>query len=158
MLLSTLISVPVGVLAVMAWPFIRGFFARSIIPAVRGKLGDPIADCISKMFSLVDNVVTATRRVARQLLATFQQQVLGLNTKFHWKNAATIEARTTSYLRKAETGEIIEKVILTTVRPEDLPREIRDALMIHREAELDVKEAVSQRMQREILGLETAGS
>lgn len=158
MLLITILTISALTLAVMAWNYIRSFFARMFVPSVRHLLGDTVADCVGTLFSLVDEPLTKTRRVARQLFATFQRQVLGIKTNFYWRDAATIEARTTSHLRKAETGEIFEQVTVTSISPEDLPREVRDALVRHREAGMDVRDAVCQRIERDVLQLDTANA
>lgn len=158
MLLLSLLAISAIALAVMAWNYIRGTFARLIIPSARQLLGDSIADCIGNIFSLIDEPITKTRRVVRQLFATFKRHVLGINTHFYWRDAGTIEARTTAHLRKAETGEIFEQITVTTISPEDLPREIRDALVRHREAGIDLRDAVCQRMERDVLQLDVAGA
>jgi len=157
MLLLSILAISALTLALLAWNSIRCIFARMIIPAARQLLGDSIADCIGMIFSMIDEPVTQTRRVARQLFATFQHQVLGIKTNFYWRDAGTIEARTTSHLREAETGEIFEQITVTTLAPEDLPREIRDALVRHREAGMDLRDAVCQRVERDVLQLDIAG-
>lgn len=158
MLLLSILAISALALAVMAWNYVRSTFARLIIPCIRRLLGDSIADSIGMIFSWIDEPVTKTRRVARQLFATFKRQVLGMHTNFYWRDAATIEARTTSHLCKAETGEIFEQITVTTISPEDLPREIRDALVRHREAGMDLRDAVCQRMERDVLQLDIAGA
>lgn len=158
MLLLTILAISAIALAVLTWNYIRSLFARTLIPAIRRVMGDSLADCIGTLFSLVDEPLTKTRRVARQLLATFQQQVLGIKTNFYWRDAATIEARTTSHLRKVDTGEILEQTTVTKLSPEDLPRDIRDALVRHRTADMDVRDVVRQRVERDVLQLDTANA
>jgi hypothetical protein len=131
------------------WPYITDIFARKIIPFVRRKLGDYLADLLSSMIVWIDEPMAYLREKLVAAWRFFKQSVIKIVRKFRKKSATKVLETTEVWLRSQRPGAGIPMCEERELDWAELPPEIR-AEMIRRGSEtatIDIGKTVEDRVE-----------
>lgn len=90
----------------LAWPYIRDFFAKTIIPLLRHKLSPGVADVVAKVIVWIDTPVSMVRAKVKELYRAFKQRVLGLTSTLEQTSSRAGRITTESFVN--EDGKLIK--------------------------------------------------
>ena len=151
MLIEAIIVIGGIMISAVLWPYIRDLCSKTLIPSLRKLTGKTVANAVAQLVVWVDNPVSTFRRSAKSLLNTFKRHVLGISTKFRWKNANQVEAETKTHIA-TESGDVHEVTTVQVISADELPTKVRAAMIQRgqREAELDVRQAFVNQADKQL--------
>lgn len=125
------------------WPYIRNYIAERLIPWVRGKFNDEIANNIAVLIDFIDKIVTVARRNLKAGFEFFKTRILRMQSKYTKTSPTTAIKETETYLHTSD-GKILKRTETEEVAWEDLPSEIRSEMirMAAKEGTIDEKAAI----------------
>ena len=134
MLLSLLF---VAGVALFFWQSILSFFVNTFIPWLVKTIGPVAADVFKKIVTFVKGAVKWTRLQIRKAWAWLRARVLSIKTVYKFPGPKKCVRETTSYI-VSEEGNILENVTTEELAWEDIPADVRKALMKITEDEIAI--------------------
>jgi hypothetical protein len=137
-----------SILAVAYWPQIVDFFSTKLIPWVRDRISNNLADWIANFIIFADGKIVLVRRAVKQLWAAFKQHVLGSKMEVRKIDATTVACKTTTII-KDENGKFLQSTTEEVVDWDQLPEAIRSEINRQgkTEAAMDLKKAAEDRFR-----------
>ena len=145
-----IIEIFVGILILISvWPEIVDFFSTRLIPWVRTRISNSLADLIADFIVFADQVIVPVRRLVKKLWATFKQHVLGIKMEVKKISASTVAGKTTTIIQD-ENGKFMQSVTEEVINWDALPAAIRSEMNRQgtKEATMDLKKAAEEKFRQ----------
>lgn len=101
----------------LAWPYIRDFFAKTIIPLLRHKISPDVADAVAKVVLWIDTPVSLVRAKVKELYRAFKQRVLGITSVVEQTSATSGMITTDTFVN--QDGKLVKGTTVEVISLDD---------------------------------------
>lgn len=130
------------------WGSIVRTFRTWIIPTLRARLGDGVADAVATLLAFIDRPMCAMRRAAGAAIGLFREKVLGLEKEYR-DRGRVVETVTEVLLVHETNPAMARKVVMTEEMPyHEIPNDVRDRMNRtgQNEVPVDVRRGVEEKV------------
>jgi hypothetical protein len=140
-----------GIFGLCAWPYFADLCARTVIPFIRRKLGDAMAEPLATLLTLVDRPACICRKTMMSGWRFLTGRVNRLTSRYTRKSPTIYYERTTSHVVNPDSGKTMVHEVEYEIPWEDVPQQIRDEMNRTgaRTGEVNVKGTVVDTLLRE---------